>query len=269
MAGTILHSGTGTAFAPKAASAAASSWYTAAEKVGCASNTTTTSPAAVLHCMRSCNITSEVLEAAANAGSGLSSLLGNFGPTVDETVIFSNYTEKALAGEYIKKPTLVGNCNYEAGLFSLIADGTGEVLPDSFWDSFTSVGFTCPASFAAKYRAAEGVPTWRYFYSGMYPNLLIPTVNISQAWHTSDIPTLFGTSQDSSGADSTWQQRAFGNYIRGAWAAFASQPECALTDIYGWPQYSPTAQTLILLGQNNETVARYGYPADVDGACGS
>ena len=266
IAGTIMQSGQANAFGNRLASSAEKSWQQVASKVGCY-NSSSPSEAAVLACMRQPNITWQALESASSAGSGLASLVGSFGPTVDNVTVFANYTERALAGKYIRKPTLTGNCNYEAGLFILITAAANQFLPQSQWDAFDQRIFTCPASTAAQYRAEQHVPTWRYFYSGMFPNVLIPTVNLSQAYHTAELPVLFGTSQEASRTDSTWHERALGDYMRGAWATFAAYPEHGLNTLYGWPYYSAKNQTLVLLGQNNQTVAAYGYPKQADSTC--
>ena len=45
-----------------------------------------------------------------------------------------------------------------------------------------------------------------------------------------------------------------GDYIRGAWAAFAKDPVQGLTKYGGgWPQYSPQTNSLIRLAYNNQT----------------
>jgi carboxylesterase type B len=101
-----------------------------------------------------------------------------------------------------------------------------------------------------------------------FSDSLIPTANISQAWHTSDIPVLFGTTQDSTGEAPTDVEVQFGNYIRKAWATFAADPAAGLSKApYNWPLYQPTESTLILLGQDNTTTAAYASPATVDTGC--
>jgi hypothetical protein len=49
----------------------------------------------------------------------LKAILGNFGPSVDNKVVFSDYVTRAAKGQFIKRPYFVGNNNYEAGLFRL------------------------------------------------------------------------------------------------------------------------------------------------------
>lgn len=110
VAGTIMHSGNAFAFATRQLSDAANAWYTASTAVGCGNSTTSTADA-VLACMRSSNTTFTALENAANTQTGLGSLLGSYGPTVDEKVVFSNYRALGAAGNFTKVPTLVGNTN--------------------------------------------------------------------------------------------------------------------------------------------------------------
>jgi carboxylesterase type B len=265
--GTILQSGNVNSYVIRQPADAANAWYTATTQLGCGNETTSTA-AAVLACMRSSSTSWQDIERVANPKKGLASLLGVYGPTIDDKTVFSNYRALSTAGNFTNVPALIGNTNYEAGLLILISAGAGEVYPLNVWDSIDQTVFTCPASYASRDRATLGRPVWRYFYGGMYPNLLIPTANISQAWHTSDIPTLFGTSEDSSLEAASPPQVGLGNYIRKAWATFAANPTTGLSSApFNWPQYNPSANTLVLLGQNNATTAAYGLAADVDQGC--
>ena len=266
VAGTILQSGAANAFGNRKASSAATQWSAVTAQLGCG-NSSTSSNQQVLACMRQDNITWQKIEAAANTAVGLAAVLGNFGPTIDEKTVFSNYTDRALKGQYIKTPTLAGNCNYEAGLFILIEAGEGKTQSADSWVYFDSDIFTCPLSNAARYRADAGVSTWRYYYEAVFPNIALPTVNSSQAYHTAELPVLFGTDQEASGADSTWQERALGSYMRGAWATFAAHPKEGLSTVYGWPKYNANSSSLVILGKNNATVASFQMPSDVDVGC--
>lgn len=167
---------------------------------------------------------------------------------MDNKTVFSNYTELALAGKFIHVPGLVGNNNYEQGLFELIAAGSGFSATAAQWDGFTAGEFTCPAYAAAGLRVKQGLPTWRYRYFGLFPNLEIATASeTDQAYHTAELLPLFGTSQESTKTDSTWQERAMGDYLRGAWAAFAACPATGLIN-YGWPTFALDNNTDTLVG---------------------
>lgn len=74
---------------------------------------------------------------------------------------------------------------------------------------------------------------WRARYFGEWPNLkLLPWLH---AYHSSDIPMVFGTS-DLLGPN-TATETATSKYMQDAWAAFARDPENGLQ----WPKYDPDA----------------------------
>lgn len=163
--------------------------------------------------------------------------------------MFENYTQLASQGKFIKKPYLVGNNLYEAGLFSLIAAGSGTVISQEQWDDFDRSEFFCPASTAAQFRVNAGLPVWRYVYAPEFPNEVLPTSQ-GKAWHGAELLPMFGSSEQITKQDSTWQERTMGRFMRGAWAAFAACPETGLAR-YGWPNYSNKSETLLQLGFGN------------------
>lgn len=52
---------------------------------------------------------------------------------------------------------------------------------------------------------------------------------------------------ESTKTDSTWQERATADYLRGAWAAFAAWPIIGLI-FYGWSTFAPGNNTDALVG---------------------
>ncbi|KAL9059370.1 MAG: hypothetical protein Q9162_001239 [Coniocarpon cinnabarinum] len=245
IAGSISQSGTADSFGNLMPSTANDSWYQTAAKVGCGQEDAD----AVLACMRSPNTTMNSLVQAENSGSGLASVQGIFGPTIDNKTVFYNYIDLAFQNKYIQKPYLFGNNYYEAGLFILLAIGAGENVTMDEWTGFNAGEFTCPESTAAIFRSSSGLPTWRYIYKAEFPNEKLPT-SMDEAWHGAEILPMFGSSEEVSQADSTWQERAMGSYMRGAWAAFAHDPANGL-NVYGWKQYSNVTDSVIQLGFDN------------------
>ena len=247
IAGSISESGTALSFGNNLPETAAQRWFNVAAKAGC--NATDYND--ILACMRSPNTTMEDLLEYQSSGSGLSAILGTFGPTVDNKTVFENYTDLALQGQYIQKPYLFGNNYYEAGIFILVAAASGEQIPQSDWDGFNAGEFTCPETTSAIYRAAAGIPTWRYIYKADFANIAL-TTDRNEAYHGAELLPMFGTSEDVSKVDSTWQERAMGSYMRGAWSAFAHNSSCGL-NVYGWEQYSNMTNSFIQLGFENTT----------------
>jgi cholinesterase len=92
----IQESGSGFADLGSTADVRAEVWRNASASVGCAQS----SDSLILECMRAQNV-STVL-----AAMQLIPLVGpapTFGPLIDEQVVFSNYTEKTLAGGFAQK----------------------------------------------------------------------------------------------------------------------------------------------------------------------
>jgi cholinesterase len=159
----IPESGTAIGLGQSTAENSAAHWFNASSKAGCGD--ASSDSASVLACMRSKN-SSEILAAVPPSGATGSA---GFGPTIDETVVFSDYLNRSAAGNFIKRPMLIGNADYEAGLFKAVAalSGTGSQLSDDYWNTFNLVAFSCPAGARANISVANGVPTWRYVVSSM------------------------------------------------------------------------------------------------------
>jgi cholinesterase len=254
-AGFIPESGTVFSWGlPNSKTVAAKGWFGTAQNLGCGNSST--DAATLVSCMRSKNSTA--LLAAIPPTSGTAGILGLFGPTVDDTIVFSNYTERTPA----KVPVLVGNTDYEAGLFRVQFGLANLTLPDRFWNAFNLQEFTCPAGIRANASVAADVPTWRYRYMGVWDNTALSPQ--SGAYHTAEIPILFDTAPTV--VPATEEYIAVGNYMRGAWAAFAKDPVKGLTT-YGWPSYSTSSDSLIRLAFDNSTGTNAVNPSLYDANC--
>ena len=176
--------------------------------------------------------------------TALGSVSGPFVPTVDNKVVFTNYTARAAAGRFIRKPYLTGNNDYEVGLFKVVAALDGTQLSNLEWAIYMLVAYTCPAADTALQRTVHGVPTWRYRYFGEFPNARLTLNPNSGAWHGSETAQIFQTAEDSSGSRNTPAETAFSDYIQGAWAAFAKDPARGLSKgPYKWPRYNPASES--------------------------
>ncbi|PQE06199.1 hypothetical protein CJF30_00005153 [Rutstroemia sp. NJR-2017a BBW] len=207
--------------------------------------------------------------ASANLWFTVSSALGCFIPTADEIVVFSNYTARSLAGNFTKKPMLVGHTDAEAKLFALIAEMGGTTVPDAYWPSYESSMFFCPAAVRANVSVYNNVPVWRYRYFGDYPNMQLQENIDAGAYHGSEVFTLFGNTPSGAGIPvQTLAEKRTGDHMRKAWAAFAKDPENGLSRL-GWPVFDPEKNTLIRLGYGNSTGLDLASPASYDAGCTS
>jgi cholinesterase len=161
----------------------------------------------------------------------LQSILGNFGPTPDNKVVFSDYTLRQLTGNFIKRPYFTGNNDYEAGLFRIFALAANTTISDLEWCLFDLASFTCPAAHAANVRALARVPTYRYRYFGEFSNLKLTTHPNSRAWHGSEILPIWGTAEDASAVRNTPTETLISDYLQGVWAAFAKNPNSAFSKL--------------------------------------
>ncbi|KAF7957718.1 hypothetical protein EAE96_003288 [Botrytis aclada] len=260
VAGFIQESGTAQSWGlPSTAEYGATAWYNVSEALGCGG----ASASNVTSCMRTKN-TTEILSgiSATIDFPGAFGILGSFLPTVDEIVVFSNYTERSLAGDFTSKPLLIGSNDEEADLFVAANALQGISTSDTAAQLIDLLGFTCPSGYRANYSTQANVNTWRYRYFGSFPNTMI--VPNAGAWHTAEVPLLFDTNL--ANPPDTTEQIAIGKYMRGAWAAFAKNPENGLTN-YGWPKYDAAEDTLIRLAYNNQTGTNAANPSLYDANC--
>ena len=171
--------------------------------------------------------------------AGPTDLVGPFRPTADNKVVFNDYSARAKAGKFIKKPYFTGNNDYEAGLFKYTALFSGIQLSDLQWAIFNLAAFSCPTAAAAAHRSHYGVPTWRYRYFGEFENLRLTDSPSSGAYHASEIFAVWGTSEDCSQENNTAAETELSKYLQGAWAAFAKDPQQGLSKgNYNWPRYN-------------------------------
>jgi cholinesterase len=191
----------------------------------------------IIQCLR--NVPFEKILNATAITNPLEAVLGHFAPTVDNQVIFGDYVKRAAAGQFAKVPFVTGNNDYEGGLFYVMAAASKSSIPSILWNVFNLAVFTCPSADAASYRVAAGVPTWRYRYYGTFANLKLTSSPDSGAYHYSEVPILFNTTNDVTGVSNSQFENDLGTYMMGAWAAFAKNPSSAWSSApYSLPKYS-------------------------------
>lgn len=70
--------------------------------------------------------------------------------------------------------------------------------------------------------ASVGIPAWRYYYNASFPNTQKPAAPGLGVYHASEIPIVFKTYPQ---VNVTTQEFALSQYIQGAWARFAKNPQ--------------------------------------------
>jgi hypothetical protein len=220
--------------------------------------------------------------AATRVANPLAAVLGNFGPTADGRVIFSDYTRRGERGEFVRRPFFTGSNFNEAGLFKILAAAGNVSLTETQWALFNLQVFQCPAATAARNRFRADLPVWRYLYFGDFPNLVLTNDPPSGAWHGSEIPIVWKTSVAASGLPNTPAENSISTYLNKAWAAFAKDPWDAFDRApYYFPEYDPgdasdahryergssPERSLLLLALHNRTRPAAVYPHTFDALC--
>jgi cholinesterase len=281
--GFIAESGTATSFSlnpPPTNNLAA--WFNASAALGCGG------PAVGIASSVACVRTKpfQALLAVTRVANPLAAVTGNFGPTSDGKVVFSDYTRRGERGDFVRKPFFTGSNFNEAGLFKILAAAGNFSLTETQWALFNLHDFQCPAAMAARYRFRADVPVWRYLYFGDFPNLVLTNNPPSGAWHGSEIPIVWKTSVDASGLPNTPAENSISTYLNKAWAAFAKDPYDAFDRApYHFPEYDPGGKqehipfshmhqgessperSLLLLALHNRTHPVLSYPHSFDAVC--
>lgn len=82
-------------------------------------------------------------------------------------------------------------------------------------------------------RLDAGLKTHRYFYAGNFSN--VSPMFFDGAYHSSELPQIFGTSGDFRGASTAFEIEV-SHALQDAWVAFIKDPKKGLDDVE-WPEY--------------------------------
>ncbi|KAM0547783.1 hypothetical protein ACHAPJ_010244 [Fusarium lateritium] len=252
-AGFILMSATVDGFPALSKESTASRWSRIARATGCRS----TNANLVTECMKD-KTTDDILSAFGSEETAIGAVPA-FGPGVDDELVFGNYTSRrASKGAY-----LIGNNQNEAGLFRLLQPNH----TDAYWQDFNDRLYTCADAARLSRAISEGNASWRYRYFGDFENLALSTDPPSGAYHGAELQPLFNTVPQSP-IPSTLEQVKVGEYLRGAWATFAKDPEEGLLSYEeGWPKYSSNGDTLVRLAFENRSGRNLAQGNTYDQSC--
>ncbi|KAL4895225.1 Alpha/Beta hydrolase protein [Aspergillus ambiguus] len=246
-------------------------WYNISGSLGCGG---AEAGEQTVSCMRS-KSQDELLAAIEPLTTG--GMIGGFMPVGDGKVIPEDIASAADKGNFAQIPFMTGNTDNEAGFFLITAlaytnltaaqvDAIPMDLIQPLGDILTLAGFTCPAAEAAKYRLQSNVPSWRYrYYGGNYSNTYI--VPVGSAYHTSELPVLFGTAPSVTGVEDSAYEAKAAAYMRNAWATFAKDPTAGLSSKFKWPKFNPLTRSEVQLSLDEQTEASFIFNWETDALC--
>ncbi|PSN70828.1 para-nitrobenzyl esterase [Corynespora cassiicola Philippines] len=194
---------------------------------------------AEIDCLRNVSSTDIVAFLKTRTDTGATPAL-SFNPIVDNRTKFSNYTARALAGNYTKKPAIIGTVTHEGQPFLPYDQENG---PDEAIANATTLQlFLCPVVQTTLDRYASSTTTFRYLYGGNFSN--IAPQWWEGAYHSSELPLIFGT-HDIARTPSTPFQYDVSHQMQDYWLAFAEDPINGLPKL-GWEAYEPQGQAVLI-----------------------
>lgn len=182
-----------------------------------------------------------------------------FNPVNDERTKFANTTARIIAGNFSKKPAIIGTNVNEGEAFLPYNRTYG---PDkTIADSLTLAYFLCPAVKTTQDRYAASTSTFRFLYGGNF-------TNISPQWwegayHSAELPLIFGTHNIAREASSRFQYQV-SEKMQDYWLAFARDPTKGLPKL-GWNSYNPEGKA-VLIGYK-DVVTQPIEESRLDGPC--
>lgn len=171
-----------------------------------------------------------------------------FNPIADNITLVSDPVQRRKSGNIAHIPVLGGTNAQEGRVFAVGVTNTtafltqelgnypafisaieaaypiGSLGINSSYDQssaiFTDFIFQCPQAYWANDTAAIGIPTWRYLFNASFVNTqAYPDLGV---YHSSEIALVFRTYPE---ANTTTQEFALSQFMQGAWAKFANNPQ--------------------------------------------
>lgn len=224
VAGLILSSGT----AQSVVKFGSANFTTVAQNFGCNNTNATTE----LACMQEVPFLDIVAFLRERLHNGTTPSLA-FTPVVDNRTSWANHTTRALSGNFIRKPAIIGTTVNEWGPFLPYnrTYGPNQTLADEG----TLGVFLCPSVLTTHERFAGGnAPTYRYLYGGNFSN--IAPRWWQGAYHSADLPLVFGTHSIARGHATVFENEV-SVQMQDYWLTFVKDPENGLP-AKGWQSYS-------------------------------
>ncbi|KAK4966204.1 hypothetical protein LTR42_011365 [Elasticomyces elasticus] len=190
-----------------------------------------------------------------------------FNPIPDNITFMTYPAQQRLSGDIAYVPVMGGTNAQEGRVFTVGLNDTAAYLSATFGNNtafiaaleaaytgfetdydqisqiFTEINFQCGQAKWANDTASIGIPAWRYYFNASFINTQsYPELGV---YHASEIPIVFST-YEYNGANTTTQEYALSNAMRGAWARFAKNPMGGP----GWNQVGTGNAGAVLVGAN-------------------
>jgi para-nitrobenzyl esterase len=107
---------------------------------------------------------------------------------------------------------------------------------------------------------ARGPSVWRYLYTHRYENAAI--LNELRAFHTAELPFVFGSPQLISGRPYTPSaaELTFASQMMGYWSRFAKTGDPNGMGATPWPRYDPATDAMLQLDETQMVINGYHNP---------
>ena len=129
---------------------------------------------------------------------------------------------------------------------------TNADVKDAFAAALGDAAFTANARRSARWHAAAGHPTWRYFFSFLPPAAEQSGLRVT---HGLEIPFIFGTLPPYL---ATPEARQLSDQMAAYWLAFARTGQPAPDGLPAWPPYDPTRDNVLVFDRQ---ISPPGSPA--------
>ncbi|KAI0062562.1 alpha/beta-hydrolase [Artomyces pyxidatus] len=197
-------------------------------------------------------------------------LSGSFNPVVDNFTLYDDLLNRIRTKNTARVPVLIGSTQDDGTIFVYGAKNLTAALPVVFGSNAPSAetihslypglndsqalaagyrdnSFRCPSELWSAALVSSGIEhVYRYSYGAVFAdNQPLPGLG---AWHTSELPELFGTFNAST---ATWAEKVLSHTFQSSFANFIKHPK--KSPAQNWPEY----------GQNG-TVANLAYNGNVD-----
>jgi len=179
-----------------------------------------------------------------------------FTPTDDNITVFTNYTDRLIHGHLAQLPLITGsNTNEGAGFVPYTPSGPGNA---TLVNTTLSI-IACPVArdVARRDIAPELYPTYRYLYTGNFTN--ISPVSWFGAYHSSELPLLFGTHDEYGPGNSTSFEYSVSQTMEALWLSFAECPGAGPKRFnssdggyFAWPQFRQNQSDLVVFAEGGK-----------------